>query len=163
MPDRFDSECLHRGSDRGKVSANRRGRVRVGVGSANRRRFQPDRVRRSFGPQYAAGSVCAARCFDQVRINVCCRASAISAGLGQGARQTAVREAAARGGKDHNRRKRKLPLRKRSQCGLGTRNDHFGYGLVAPHLVHRANRSVHGRVASEPFCGWCGCAATARR
>src|SRR5206468_7643641 len=100
-------------------------------------------------------------CFDQVRINVHGRASARSAGIGQGAGQTALREAAARGCKDHNRRKREPPLRKRSQCRLATQNDHFGCGLVAPYLAHQANGNVRGRAASEPFCDSCGCAATA--
>jgi hypothetical protein len=64
------SECLHPGSDRGKASANGRGRVRFGVRGANRCRLQSNRARSSFGPQHPTGSVRAARCFDQVRINV---------------------------------------------------------------------------------------------
>src|SRR6266567_5530508 len=91
-----------------------------------------------------AGSVRAAGCSDQVRINVRGRTSARSAGLRQGAGQTALREAAARGCKDHNRRTRESPLRKRSQCRLATKNDHFGCGLGTLHPA-RDKVSARGR------------------
>jgi hypothetical protein len=99
----------------------------------------------------------------KLRIDVRCRASAGSAGVGQGARQTEVREAPTRSRKDHNRRKRELPLRKRSQCRLATENDHSGCGLGVPQLAHRANGNVHGRAAWGPSCVSSACAAIARR
>jgi hypothetical protein len=139
-------------------------------------RLSPCQSRRRESPQTSAGScensapsthpagpVRAAGCFDEVRIDVRGRTSARSAGLGQSARQTAVREAPARSRQDHNRRTRKLPLRKRSHCRLATKNDRFGCGLVAPYLAHQANGNVRGRAAWGPFCDSCGCAATARR
>src|SRR5205823_7966061 len=79
------------------------------------------------------------------------RASARSAGIGQGAGQTALREAAARGCKDHNRRKREPPLRKRSQCRLATQNEHFGCGLVAPTWLIRPTQTSVGERPGNPF------------